>query len=359
MNGRVFAEICLRSAKGEDVQSSLGGLLASGTSGPALADRVRANRVVGLLAGPLHALNLDGTAGRFPSPAFHLSRHMVLRAQLLQLDEALFACGSQVVLLKGSIQLFRPLYPYPGMRDMADIDVLLNEASALQAFDVLGYRPQEDGEAMPRSLDLRPGYFHLPPLVRDRDLVVVEPHILPVSPQFAHLLSPDIFGRARLADGTKTLLLPDPIDQLHLALIHALLHDRDSLHGGLLIRSLVECELLLEALAPDQRNLAKESFAERGGGRLWISWRAFADWCFRRDDSAPKRSPGAWLLINEFKLRASGGRGELAIAIANRVFRACQPSYWSSGVSWKQAQVVLSNAFWKHLYAKLRAAVRG
>lgn len=357
MNGRVFAEICFRAAKREDVQSPLRQLL-DGTGGPEFADRVRANRVVGLLAEQLHALNLDGVSGPFPSPAFHFSRHLVLRAQLQQLDGALFSCGSQVVLLKGGIQLFRPLYPYPGMRDMADIDVLLNEASALQAFEMLGYRPQEGAEAMPISLDLKPGYFHLPPLARDRDLVIVEPHVLPVSPQFAHLLSDDIFGRARLADGAKALLLPDPIDQLHLALIHALLHDRDSLHGGLLIRSLVECELLLEALSPAERDRAQESFAERGGGRLWRSWRAFADWCFRGDDGARKRSLEARFLINEFNLRASGGRGELGAAVANRIFRTCQPSYWSSGIPWRHAQVVLDKAFWEHLGTKLRTAIR-
>lgn len=327
--------------------------LSTGVSPSDLLEQAKNHRVLALLAKTLHDVGITQDQVE-KKPVFYLLRHAKLRAQLQELDNALHQQNHKVVLIKGAIQLFRSTYPHAGMRDMADIDVLINDANVLKVFKHLGYAPQDKSETMPTSLSLPPGEHHLPPLWRDGDLATIEPHVLAVSPQFIHLLPDDIVKRSQPANGTKALLLPDPTDQLFLALIHTFLHDRASMHGGLFIRSIVECELLFEALSPEQQQQAKERFSSLGGNKLWDAWRGLADWCFHHTDGAQRKNWRTRMLIKEFQLREKNNWTILALAITHLGIMFTQPAFWRTGKLQRFSRKLLTRGFWNRLATRLR-----
>lgn len=350
-----FAEICLAAAKGHEVQTLIEQQLSDGVSAQEIFELGLTHRVIPLLAAALTEAGLAAEC-EFPKPGLFASRQKFMRAQLVQLDDALAARDAQVVLLKGSIQVFRPVYPRPGMREMADIDLLLENAAALDAFTSLGYYPDNSLEAMPTSLELAPGNHHLTPLSRRSSLFSIEPHVYPASRGCTHLVG-DIFQRAEPASGVKALLLPNPVDQLILAIVHALLHDRSSMHGGLFLKALVDCELLYDALSPPQKREAQELLTARGGGSLWTTWRAFADRCFHRNNSAIKGNWRAFLLVCELELRSKGKIGALSAGIVNFAADVLRPSFWRSSRSRYFTSKFFDGAFWKRFYRKIRMAM--
>lgn len=352
MDIRSFAEICLSAAKGNDVQSRLQQHLASGVSKKALFDLALQHQVVALLAASFIETGIAEECNS-PKPGLFAARQMLMRAQLTQLDAALVARSAQVTLLKGSIQLFRPVYARPGMRQMADIDVLLDDVAALAAFADLGYQPASDQEAMPTTLELGPGKHHLSPLSRPRDIAPIEPHVLATSRNYAHLIG-DIIHRAQPAPGLATILLPDPVDQLLITLVHALFHDRSSMHGGLFLKSLVDCELLYDGLTQDQKREGEALLSERGGGSIWRTWRTFADWCFHRADAAPRHGWRAFLLIREFETRSRGKAGAMSAALANLGIDLLKPHFWRSGQADYFTKKIVDGTFWKRFFIKIR-----
>ncbi len=356
---RDMARLCLCAAKGEDITDSVAQAINGGKSIASFVEDAMIHRVLALLAKQLLALDAgpDELESRL-TPQFFFSRNLRLKSQLVQLDEALGSIGSRIVLLKGAVQLFEPIYPHIGMRDMADLDFLVDDPKAFEALATLGYQPQDSSERMPSSLELEPGKNHLPPVWRERDLVTLEAHVSPVSRLYTHLISPKFAEDARRVQSTKALFVPSPVDQLHVLLVHALLHDRDSMHGALFLRSLVECELLFDSLSASQRAEAERSLSQRGGGGLWSSWRAFADWCFNGDDRALLRSPGAWMLITEFRIRGAREAGVLPVALFARLARLFQPRYWTSGILSVQTKKLVDPAFWQRFSTKLKMVFR-
>lgn len=361
---RQFARLCLAAAQGDDGvmtrecakitdQAALDGVIA----------RAQAHRVGPLLAAVLqrHAqssglkIPADGPLG---TPVQNLSRAMMMKGQLAQLDTALAGSGTRALLIKGGVQLFATAYPAPGMRHMADLDVLIDDPAVLKAMTALGYH-HKDGQPLPRDIALPHGEYHLPPALRDSDIVAVEPHILPCAPMFAHLIPGDLFELALPLPRCQSLCQTSPMQHLAIQLVHLLCHDRDTLDGGLLLRGLVECELLLHQLSADDQTKLRQHFADQGTGGLWQAWRALADWVFHGDARAMWRSPRAALLVAEFRLRATGDGAMIAIALTNRVLRTLQPKYWRSGAARRHGLRLGQTAFWTRLYSKFRAALTG
>ncbi|RDE09541.1 nucleotidyltransferase family protein [Pelagibacterium lacus] len=353
---RAFARLCLEAARGRDVRDLLAPHLAAGVPIGGIVELARSHRVVPLLAAPLCALGVTDPRNVRP-PAYYASYHLHLRQQLLQLEQALRADGCRIVLLKGSIQLFRPLYPRSGMRQMADLDVLLDDAAPLRILAELGYRPTDEGQAMPTSLDVAPGQHDLGPFWRERDAARIEPHVLPASSQHAYLVG-NIAEHATPAPGAEALYLPDPADQLILAMVHALCSDRASMHGGLFLRGIVECEMLYDALTDTQRQQAQDRLSARGGAHLWHQWRALADWCLHEDDAARRRSFGAARLIAELELRHRGHAGVLLASSANLAASFLRRDFWRSGRATAYRHRLTDRRFWARFAAKISAALR-
>lgn len=358
---RAFARLCLAAARGEDAAALAGGLSPDITLDQ-LVRRAAEHRVEALLAPVLWHLadSRAIAAGERPAglkpPIHHVTRALHLKAQLTELDRALIGTGKEVpvLLLKGSVQLFDSAYPAPGLRQMADIDLLTTQAEALtKVLRGLGYQPSER-DAAPGPLP--PGEYHLPPMLRARDLVAIEVHLHPASPLFRSLLPADFDTNTLPVTGCARLRRPDPVNHLIVMLIHTLRHDRDTLDGGLLLRGLVECELLFTALTGREKDRAKAHFQTSAAGALWAGWRDLAGWAFA--DARPVTVTGR-LLVAEFRLRARGYRMVFAIAVLNRVLRIAQPGYWRSGAARRHGARLGRAAFWRRLYSKFRDALTG
>ncbi|MBJ6989238.1 nucleotidyltransferase family protein [Devosia sp. MC521] len=351
VDARRFGELCLGVAKGEDVSA----LLATWrTTDPAFSGLILAsqnNKVLPLAVAALQQAGALGSAN-LPPPSFWVSQNLLLRNQLIELNEALRTRQCTVLVLKGGIQLFRSAYARAGMRTMSDLDILIKDAEALTCFTDLGYQPAAPTIAMPTRLELEPGEHHLPPIKRPKDLVAIEPHILPATVENARLVG-DLWARAELAPGLQSTYLPHPVDQLILAVVHALRHDRNSMHGGLFMRSLVECELLYAALSPSEQSEARDLMHARGAERLWTAWRGLADWCFRNDDAAVHRSIAARLLIYEYKLRSRSRKGALLASITHLACNFASRDFLESGRTKYFTRKVLNSAFWSRFVQKL------
>ena len=361
---RQFSELCLHVAEGREEQAWRN--LES--NGPidleALSARAEEHRVTNLLAGVLNeaSANLRNKT-QTPSsvvktPVHHLSQSLMLKGQILELDRALKGKKSNVVLLKGAIQLFEPLYPQQGMRRMADIDILVDDVGPFEALVSLGYRNRE-GVADPTIPKLPIGEHHYPPLLREKDLATVELHKVAVSPMYSRIVPEGFMQDSVEIEGCSNVKIPSPRHYLAHTLVHCLKHDRDTLDGGLLLRGLVECELLFARLNDEDVEAVRKHFFDQKSGKLWEAWRALSDWAFRSDDKAFYRSVPAFLLILEFRIRATGYRSVFLIAFFNRLASVVTPKYWTSGKGVRANRLVMTGDFWGRLYSKfLRALSR-
>ncbi|WP_169196761.1 nucleotidyltransferase family protein [Devosia sp. MC1541] len=230
----------LNAAQGIDTAPQIARLTASGVTPrdiETLAKRHKLKPICSLV------LEQNAQASSLEKSQYYVAHHLHMRYQLAQLANALQQEGAEILLLKGAIQLYRPIYPRPGMRQLADLDVLVDDPKALTVFSNLGYITVDPEEAFPTSLDLDQGEHHLAPLWREKDATRVEPHVLPVPPEYAHLVA-HVMSGASPAPGHPALLLPSPADQFIITLIHAMRSDRTSVHGGLFMRSFIDLELL-------------------------------------------------------------------------------------------------------------------
>jgi hypothetical protein len=353
INQRLFGQICLGVAKGEDVSELLA---AWRINDPEYVDLIRtshSNKVLPLAAAALHQVGV-ALPSNLPSPSFWVSQNLYLRTQLLQLDKSLNERNAQVLLLKGGIQLFRSAYVRPGMRTMSDLDILIKDAAVLTCFSELGYGPSSPSDKMPTSLDLEPGAHHLTPIKRPQDIVTIELHVLPASVENAHLVG-DLWVRAELPQGLKATYIPHPVDQLILSVVHAMRHDRNSMHGGLFMRSLVECELLYASLSRSQQQEACDLLRARGALRMWTAWRGFADWCFLNDDAAATRSIATRLLVKEHELRSRSRSGALLASVAHLLVNFTSRDFLTSGRVRYFTKKIFDASFWSRFAQKLRS----
>ena len=220
------------------------------------------------------------------------------------------------------MRLFDGVYPNIGMRHLADIDILVPDQQFGLAMAKMGYRPadancQDTYDAMGRPV-LPHGAHHLTPVNRPDDPVTIEPLLLATAARYRNMLPPDLTSSAVVVPGCKNLRQPSRKNDLIVNLLHTLLHDRDTLDGGLLLRGLVECELMFARLAAEDQAAVARHFADCGAAKLWTAWRALSDWLFGGDDKALWRSVSGYLLISEFRLRARGYRMVFVISVLHR-----------------------------------------
>ena len=169
------------------------------------------------------------------------ARNDKLRTSMLEALQALDEVGIEPVLLKGAVRLMDGLYRDPGVRLMADLDLLAPEGRAEEAqrrLVGLGYTEQLNGP---------PHHHHLPSLIHVSTGVQIEiHHRVLLEPVGALLGMKEIYDSARLLDvAGRRVLVPDPINQL----LHMILHDqvanRGLRHGRISLRVLLEARLLL------------------------------------------------------------------------------------------------------------------
>lgn len=348
---RTFAQIGFHAAKGQFPLAQLRHLRAAGVSVQSIETLATRHRLKPIFAYLLSEVNWD-TA--LPKPAYYVARHLHMRQQLLELDRALQNAGTRVILLKGAIQIFRPIYPRPGLRQMADLDLWVSTPQALQVFAKLGYITVDPVDEFPTTLELKIGEHHLAPIGREGDAARVEPHVLCVPPAYVSFLG-SVEANAIAAPGAVSLLMPSRVDQIVITLIHALRADRNSMHGGLFLRSFIELELLYEGLEASERIALERAMSTKTNARLWDDWRVVADWALRGDNRARWRSVRAARLIAEIELRHLGSSGTMIAASLNLLADMTRPHFWKHARPQKFFGKLFDRAFWRRLTASFRA----
>jgi hypothetical protein len=174
----------------------------------------------------------------------NVRRSRALLAALEGTAVALNGIGIEPVLLKGAARLVDGLYPDPGWRLMADLDLLTPAGFAEGAWAALvaGGYAVVGGD--------RPGSRHLAGLRHPGTGAVVEIHRdlstehlqrIPSMETISERTSPMVIGRG-------TARLPALVDQLvHLAMHEQLQHPR-LIGGGLSLRGVLEARLLVQRL---------------------------------------------------------------------------------------------------------------
>lgn len=289
------------------------------------------------------------------NPRLARARAVHLKAQLLDIDAALEGTHIHPVLLKGSIQIFWDLYPSIALREMADIDVMSTDPAFSDALRKRGYKPIEDGNAAQTLLS---GEHHLPPLAQPQDLVAVEPHILPVAPRYAHLIPANFETNVLAVSGCKNLKRPSLENHLIHVLIHAIKHDRDTLGSGLVLRGLLEAELIFERLNSAEKEKCEAHFKACNASGFWTAWRDLADWTFHDQKRARFHSIRAFFLITEFELRSKGHLMVFLISSTNRLFSVFSTRYWQSQTFKKHYRRYVKKDFWERILSHLSTATK-
>lgn len=347
---RSFAQLMLNAAQGADTAPQLERLTASGVSPRDIETLARRHKLK-----PICTLVLEqnAQASSLEKSQYYVAYHLHMRHQLAQLACVLQQEGTKVLLLKGAIQLYRPIYPRPGMRQLADLDFLVDDPKALTVFSNLGYMTVDPEEAFPTSLDLDQGEHHLAPLWREKDAARIEPHVLPVPAEYAHLVAHVVSG-ASPAPGHPALLLPAPADQFVVTLIHALRSDRTSVHGGLVMRSFIDLELLYNSLDEAQKGQVTESLSSKLGKQLIEEWSTIRNWLFQPSSGVRWQSLRSARIIAELQLRHMGAGGTIAAAITNLLVEFARPNYWRHGNPRKYVLKAFDSSFWKRFGTAIR-----
>ncbi|HMS25925.1 MAG TPA: nucleotidyltransferase family protein [Burkholderiaceae bacterium] len=363
MDIQKFAQLCKKIAQGSDVSALINNESRHNSK---IAEMARDHRVLPLWSYAVTAreeMSARAIDTLVQTPVNYLMTNMRIKAQLLEIDQHLQGTNIRPILLKGAVQLFDGVYPSIGMRYMADIDILVNDEQFGLALHDLGYvqknpslRDKCDTDGKPL---LKIGQRHLTPIMRANDNVAIEPHLLVVDPMYLHLLPSDFVNSAIPIPGCCQLLQPSRQNYLITALIHGVLQDRDRLDGALLLRNLIECELLYEHFSESEKETLAHHFFNCRSQSFFIAWRALSDWLFLGDHRAHLRSIGSFILIAEFKLRARGYRTVFLISIVNRIFAYINFRYWSSGGVIRDGQRFIQKDFWLRIIEKFSHALRG
>lgn len=365
-----FARICLAAAKGSDTLELVSDYEQTQAFYDNLIATAEAQRVLPLISYMIagvdcrkscKANNIDVSG--IKKPMHFVTRNMHLKAQLLQIDKALNTTNINPALLKGAIHLFDPIYSSIGMRHMADIDILSTDIEFLEVLDKLGYAKIEHGQVglldKDDNLNLNSGEYHLAPLIRNNDLVTLEPHILPVSPMYMNMIPKSFEIDTLPVPNCDNFVQPTPVNHLIHVLIHTLKHDRDTLDGGILLRGLIDCELIYEKMTPKDRVFAEQHFINQNAKSLWQSWRSLSDWVFNDTKHARYNSFSSFLLITEFEARSLGYRMVFIIAFINRFIQFFKYRYWSTNTYKKHIKRLIKNDFWERIFSKFKTALKG
>ncbi len=369
MDIRTFSKLCLAIANGEEAKSLLPTHNFDEAAQRQLVQMAVLQRVLPTICQFIYdnpdvfrEILKGSDALALQNPMHFKARCMRIKSQLLEIDHHLAGTTVKPVLLKGSILLFDKLYPSIAMRHMSDIDILCEDPRFGQALAALGYEQVEPDEQVlvdeRGDPTLQQGEYHLPPVGRASDPVHIEPHLIPTSPIYSYLVPKNFDTDVRVVDGCSNLCQPNPRNHLIHVLIHALRHDRDVLDGGLLVRGLVDCELLYQKLAPQDRAACEAHFRSCGAIGFWTSWRALAEWAFYDDDSAKFSSVSAYLQILEFQFRARGHKAVFTVAFINRAKAMFNIRYWRSGTGVKHSKRLIARSFWERLGTRWLAVFR-
>lgn len=369
MDIRAFANLCYRIAKGESVPLDQELRLGGSEAVSRLLKQATEQRVTPLIVHYIFMhpdqLSLSKEVKdriAVSRPMLATARALKFKAQLLEIDAYLTGTKIQPVLLKGAIQLFSDLYSSIGLRYMADIDVLSTDPEFIPALEKMGYDfafaedviDKQSGEVEA----LKAGEHHLAPRARAHDITTIEPHISAVAVRHAHLVPQDFETNTQAAPGCNNLRIPSAENYLIHTLIHSISHDRDAIGSGLVLRGLLECELIYERLSAEQRQNCEKHFKSAGSAGYWNAWRALADWTFHDAKSARFQSLKAFLLISEFELRSKSSFMVLAISTASRFLALLDHRYWSSQTYMKHLGRYQKRAFWTRIFQKAIEAIK-
>ncbi len=170
----------------------------------------------------------------------NVARNGQLRASLADAVRALNAIDVTPVLLKGAIRLVDDLYSDPGMRMMADLDILIPADRAAESVEALcGAGFVEDG-------DLEVGH-HLVRLARPLEGVAIELHVAVHHTHLPLILAADDVRASAVpvAIGANRALVPCRQHQLLHLMIHDQLSNDGFVRGALRPRAFLEAQLLL------------------------------------------------------------------------------------------------------------------
>lgn len=363
MDIQKFAQLCKKIVQGSDVSAFINNESRHSSK---IAEMARDQRVLPLWAYAVTAK--DDMSARsvdkiVQTPVNYLMTNMRMKAQLLEIDKHLQGTNIRPILLKGAVQLFDGVYPSIGMRYMADIDILVNDEKFGLALREMGYVQKNpsicDNYDTYGKPILKLGQRHLTPVMRPNDSVTIEPHLLAVDPMYLHLFPRDFASTAIPIPGCSQLMQPSRQNYMIVALIHGLLHDRDRLDGALLLRSLIECELLYEQFTESEKDTLAQHFLICHSQSFFSAWRALSDWLFLDDQRAQFRTIGSFILISEFKLRARGYRMVFLVSVVNRIFAFMNFRYWFSGGVVRDGLRFIQKDFWIRLFDKFSHALRG
>ncbi|MDP8975954.1 MAG: nucleotidyltransferase family protein [Actinomycetota bacterium] len=164
-------------------------------------------------------------------------RNLLLRRQLVHVTRTLNGVGIEPLVLKGGTSIVQPLFPDPGARYMADLDLMLRPdqlAPAGRALTSLGY------EERPWRFNDFSGPAHDSPFFMDGQPGPVELHgelgpssvagVLPAAAVWEQAVPSE-------ADGTR-LWLPSPTHLVLHNVLHAQVHSRGHAVGALPLRDL-------------------------------------------------------------------------------------------------------------------------
>ena len=181
---------------------------------------------------------------------------------------ALNNVGIEPIYLKGVGVMFDGLYPDPAWRVAADIDLLVEDGQARQAWETL----RRNG--LPQASDQK--FDHHLPALRDPDSgIVVEVHHTAMTPiRRRHHLLDGAIARAvplPLGEGLKGRKFA-PADQFAHLVAHAAMENGQFVRGRFPPRDLVESVLMAQRLAADDWRDLEKRFAKAHGRPALGTW---------------------------------------------------------------------------------------
>ena len=170
-------------------------------------------------------------------------RNASLLASLTRIVAACNAIGVEPVPLKGAVQLVEHNYPAASLRYLSDLDVLVPQdraADAFAALEKIGFRTNLDDEPIP------PAHHHLP-VLHDREATGgVELHTHILKSQSAQIIETTWFWagtRPSVFQGLR-IRLPDPTRNVGHIITHDQLHHRSYWGRVVELRQLLDVSMI-------------------------------------------------------------------------------------------------------------------
>lgn len=218
--------------------------------------------------------------------AANRARNSRLRAELAGVVDLLGAAGIPVLLLKGAAAFVDRLYPDPGARMMADLDLLVPEDRCFGAQARLkaeGWREEPGNTSLRDPAPFNAKHAHLPSLHHPEQGITLELHYKVAYGQAGRVLDTGAAWQASRAgelDGRPVRRLDPSRRLLHQAL-HATQPHAEWIRGAIRLADLAECAALMErdgtapalrigTAAPADRLLARDLAAYAGVARRVI-----------------------------------------------------------------------------------------